>query len=68
MTPPYPIRSVDLIQQLDLLDPPYWGLWECTVILEDGRTIDGCTVQSDGYTMAYDTLRDEMDQPLDYIL
>lgn len=68
MTPPYPIHDVELIHQLDLIDPPYWGIWECNVVLEDGRTITGCTVQSDGYAIEYSTLADDADQPLSYIL
>lgn len=68
MTPPYPIHSVELREMVDLIDPPYWGLFICDVILEDGRTITGCTVQSDGYAIEYSTLADDADQPLSYVL
>ncbi len=68
MTPPYPIHDVELIEVLDTIDPPYWSIWLCNVILEDGTTLHDCEVQSDGYTIAYETITDEVGNPLSYIL
>ena len=68
MTPPYPIHDVELLDVLDIIDPPYWSIFRCNVVLEDGRTITDCEVQSDGYTIAYETLADEQGNPLSYIL
>lgn len=48
MTPYYPIVDVefhDLIEELDQT----WGIWSCTVTLEDDTMIAG-TIQGDGVT------------------
>lgn len=63
--PPYPILRIDLIDELDLIDDCHWAIWSVEVHLLDGTIIEGCSIQSDGFEMAFETLEDENGAPLD---
>ena len=63
--PPYPIRQVTLIEQLETLKP-HWDVYLCGVELIDGTIIENCSIESDpsGDNMAYDSLMDEAGNPI----
>lgn len=43
----YAIIDCEFHELLDPIDGPGWGIWACTVTLEDGSTIAG-SIQGDG--------------------
>lgn len=51
--------KINLTEEVDLIDDCNWGEWACEYSLDGGRTWHEGNVQSDGEAIAYESLRDE---------
>ncbi len=58
--------KIHLNEQIDLIDDCNWADWSCEYSLDGEKTWFDGNVQSDGELIAYETLRDEAGNPVEF--
>lgn len=51
--------EIELIELVDLIDDCNWGIWLCNCHFPDGRYLENCEIQTDGYLCSRESLVDD---------